>query len=211
MEQEQVVNYAKSLARQARDVNAAPGVYAAAAELLRVYAGPNTQFLAALQRGAPDVKMAGAYGFCCDFIERVLNSFAEYVEAGLLGGVSLERKGELLAVSDFLDMASELIARSEFHPAAAASVAGAALEEFLRGWTIAEGLDVVNCHGMEAYSLLLRQADRLSRQEAKEITSWAGLRNAAAHGEWDAVKERRRVEIMIEGIRLFKRQHSPAA
>lgn len=155
--------------------------------------------------------MEGAYGFCCDFIEQVLNSFAEYVEVGMLGGVSLERKGELHAVADFLDMASDLLKRSEFHPAAGASVAGAALEEFLRGWAIAEGLDVESRHGIEAYSQILREAQLLSRQEAKEITSWAGLRNAAAHGEWETVADRRRVEIMIEGIRLFKQQHSPAA
>lgn len=51
MEQEQLIKYARHLASQARNVNLVPGVYAAAAELLRVYAGPNTQFLAALQRG----------------------------------------------------------------------------------------------------------------------------------------------------------------
>ncbi|HEY2321237.1 MAG TPA: hypothetical protein VGJ82_00105 [Thermoanaerobaculia bacterium] len=210
MEQEQIVAYAKRLAFQARDINAVPGVYAAAAELLRTYAGPNTSFLAALQRGAPDVRMAGAYGFCCDFIEQVLKSFAEYVEAGMLGGVSLERSGELRAVGDFLEMASDLLARNEFHPAAAASIAGAALEEFLRGWATTEGLNIADRRGIEGYSQVLREAQLLSRQEAKDVTSWAGLRNAAAHGEWAIVSDRRRVELMIESIKLFKRQHSPA-
>ncbi len=44
----------------------------------------------------------------------------------------------------------------------------------------------------------------------KDITSWAGLRNHAAHGEWDEVKDKTRVSIMLEGVNLFMRKYSPS-
>jgi hypothetical protein len=42
----------------------------------------------------------------------------------------------------------------------------------------------------------------------KDITSWGGLRNHAAHGEWDEVKDRQRISIMLEGVNLFMRKYS---
>ena len=40
------------------------------------------------------------------------------------------------------------------------------------------------------------------------ITSWGGVRNHAAHGEWDEVSNRDRIKLMLEGVNLFMRQHS---
>ena len=44
--------------------------------------------------------------------------------------------------------------------------------------------------------------------DIKDITSWAGIRNHAAHGEWDHVSDRARVRLMLEGINLFMRQEN---
>ena len=39
-----------------------------------------------------------------------------------------------------------------------------------------------------------------TKQDIKDITSWSGLRNHAAHGEWDLVSDRRQVDLMLQGV-----------
>jgi hypothetical protein len=47
----------------------------------------------------------------------------------------------------------------------------------------------------------------ISKQDAKDILSWGGLRNHAAHGEWDQVSDKQRVQLMLEGVNLFMRKY----
>ena len=60
--------------------------------------------------------------------------------------------------------------------------------------------------GIDAYSKVLRTADLISKQDAKDIVSWAGVRNHGAHGEWEKVNDRDRIKLMLEGVNLFMRQ-----
>lgn len=46
----------------------------------------------------------------------------------------------------------------------------------------------------------------LTKQDIKDITSWAGIRNDATHGNFDEVNDRKRVVNAIEGINLFMRK-----
>jgi hypothetical protein len=86
---------------------------------------------------------------------------------------------------------------------------GATLEEFLRTWVEAEGLPLGNRKlGLETYSQVLRDAGLITKQDGKDITSWAGVRNHAAHGEWDEVSDKTRVALMLEGVNLFMRKYS---
>lgn len=95
------------------------------------------------------------------------------------------------------------------HPAAPVVLVGATLEEFLRTWVEAESLPLGNRKpGLEAYSQLLRDADAISKQDAKDTLSWGGLRNHAAHGEWEEVSDRLRIKLMLEGVNLFLRKYS---
>ena len=94
------------------------------------------------------------------------------------------------------------------HPAAPAVLIGATLEEFLRTWVEAQGMPLGSRKpGLETYSQLLRDADLITKQDAKDISSWGGLRNHAAHGEWEEVKEKQRVQLMLEGVNLFMRKY----
>jgi hypothetical protein len=100
-----------------------------------------------------------------------------------------------------------MLESNSYHPAAAAVLIGASLEEFLRNWVEADGLSIGNAKpGIDAYVKTLRAADSISKQDVKDITSWAGIRNHAAYGEWDAVGNRNRVRLMLEGVNLFMRQ-----
>ena len=169
-------------------------------EFLRNYAGPKSAFL----------KQAEA----CRFIGTLLaivHSFTEYLRAGLATGVSPERQAQLDVVSDLLGQANSLLEDAKYHPAAAAILIGACLEEFLRTWVDAESLSIGKSKpGIDAYSKALRGAELISKQDMKDITSWAGVRNHAAHGEWEQVSDRNRIGLALEGVNLFMRQSQGA-
>ena len=174
-------------------------------EFLRIYAGPKSAFLkqAEVARGFSDYLIAT--------LDSILGSFTEYLQAGLSAGESPERRAQLDVVSDLLGQANSLLEDNRYHPAAAAILIGAALEESLRTWVEAEALSIGNAKsGLDAYCKALRSAELISKQDVKDITSWAGVRNHAAHGEWDKVSDQNRIRLMLEGVNLFMRQKQGA-
>ena len=177
------------------------GAKAQVCEFLRAYAGPKSAFLKQAE---------GASGFSSHMVpplSSIIQSFIEYLEAGLASGVSPERRAQLDVVSDFLVQANALLEDERQHPAAAAVLIGASLEEFLRTWVESNGLSIGNAKpSIDAYSKTLRASELISKQDVKDITSWAGIRNHAAHGEWEQVAERTRIRLMLEGVNLFMRQ-----
>jgi hypothetical protein len=179
----------------------ADGAKAQVCEFLRAYAGPKSAFLRLAEQAE------GYDRYLVATLTAILDSFIQYLESGLASGPSPERKAQLDVVSDVLEQASNMLDNDQYHPAAAAVLIAASLEEFLRTWVEAEGLSVGNAKpGIDAYCKTLRAADLVSKQDAKDITSWAGIRNHAAHGEWQEVSDRARVRLMLEGVNLFMRQ-----
>jgi hypothetical protein len=87
-------------------------------------------------------------------------------------------------------------------------LAGAALEELLRSLVITHSAQVTGRAGLQAYSQALRNTGVLTFQDVKDVTSWAGLRNSAAHGQFDGLSLER-AHIMAEGVNLFMRQKGP--
>jgi hypothetical protein len=179
-------------------------IYAEALEFLRNYAGPQSSYVKTLERYDPR-----RMGSADEATRQLLESFLKYVEAGLHADVSPERRAQLDVVSDFLEMANALLNTKGVHPAAPAMIIGATLEEFLRTWVEAQNLSMGNRNpGLEAYSQVLREADLITKQDGKDITAWAGVRNHAAHGEWDEVSDKNRIALMFEGVNLFLRKYA---
>lgn len=138
----------------------------------------------------------------------VLISFANYIKAGLSEGVTPERNAQLDVVSDLLDQANTLLEDSKVHPAAPAVLIGATLEEFLRTWVEKEELSLGSKKpSIDSYAKTLREAELIDKQDIKDITSWAGIRNDAAHGEWKKVEDGQQISIMLQGVNLFLRKH----
>lgn len=177
-----------------------------ASEFLRAYAGEGSDFYR--QISALDHRIDREVEIV-NKSKQILNAFIRYVENGLLGGRSIVRKAQLEVVSDFLAQAQSLLITKEIHPAAAAVLIGASLEEFLRNWVDELGLWMEGDKtGIDAYARKLRQEDILTAQDMKDITAWAGLRNLAAHGDWGQVADEFRVHLMLEGVNLFMRKYS---
>ena len=143
-------------------------------------------------------------------VEQYEDAYVEYLQAGLASDIPPERKAELDVVSDILEQAHRLLDTKGYHPAAAATLIGAALEEFLRTWVERSGSTVKGKPGIDTYSGALRGQELITKQDAKDISSWAGIRNHAAHGEWDQVSDPNKVGLMLQGVNLFMRQYRSA-
>ncbi len=180
------------------------GMYAEIREFFRAYGGPNSTFVSSLEDADVFHKLHPS-----DILRSILTAFRDYVEAGLHADISPERRAQLDVVSDFLQMAQTLLETSGVHPATAAMLVGATLEEFLRTWVEAQGLSLgERKRGIESYSQVLRDAGLITKQDGKDITSWAGLRNHASHGEWDEISDKSRIALMLEGVNLFMRKYT---
>jgi hypothetical protein len=179
------------------------GATAEAIEFLRVFAGPKSAFYE---------QAAGTSKFFPDPLRKtvasVLTGFRRYVEAGLHEAITPERRAQLDTVSDFLSQADRLLTDPRTHPAAAAVLIGASLEEFLRTWIDAAALSIGPARpGIDVYAKTLLAANLINKQDMKDLTSWAGVRNDAAHGKWELVADPARIKLMLEGVNLFMRQH----
>jgi hypothetical protein len=180
------------------------GAYAEATEFLRVYAGERSIFFQKLHA----LKSETSRSYLAEVVGGTLNAFIRFVENGLIDGISIERKAQIDVVSDFLEQANVLLDSKEVHPAAPTVIIGASLEEFLRTWIEEASLDLEGQKpGLDTYAKVLREAELITKQDIKDITSWGGLRNHAAHGGWDEVNDRSKISIMLDGVNLFMRKY----
>ncbi len=181
---------------------AGEGARAQVSEFMRNYAGPKSSFYLAV------AKPKGLAPHLVKQLIYIVNSFVQYVEAGLHTGISPERRAQLDVISDFLEQAHQLLETKGVHPAAPAVLIGATLEEFLRTWVEYDGLSLGSKKpSLQNYASVLREADLLEKQDVKDITAWGGTRNAAAHGKWDEVSDKNRITLMLEGVNLFMRKY----
>ena len=176
---------------------------AAAVELLARYA-PDSVFheFAAAHKSYDSLKISSVAG--------ALERWVRLSEDGLATGLPFAAQARVEAASDLMDQAEQLLEDASIHPAAAAMLIGAALEELLRSMCIAETVTWVGKPGIGTYADPLRTQDLISKQDHKDITSWCGQRNDAAHGNFDLV-EKSRVRLMADGVNLFMQRHSLTA
>ena len=201
MDTQEITRQAEAMRTRIRQDDNGEGAKAQVCEFLRIYAGPKSAFLKQAESAN------GISGYVVTTLVSILGAFTEYLQAGLSAGESPERRAQLDVVSDLLEQANSLLEDNRYHPAAAGFLIGASLEESLRTWVEAEELSIPNAKpGIDAYCRTLRSADLISKQDVKDITAWAGVRNHAAHGDWDEVSDRKQIRLILEGVNLFMRQ-----
>lgn len=205
METEQVIGHIERLSKAAKDAKTFPairGVSAQITEFLKTM-GPRSSFLEAAQQ------TFGSVEHWRDNLLEILSAFRSHLEAGLSGQVTPKRQAQIEIVSDFLEQSRILLETKGVHPATPIVLAGATLEEFLRNWLEGDGLSLGSRKpSIDAYAQVLVAEEKISKQDHKDITAWAGLRNHAAHGDWAEVSEKQRAAIMLEGINLFMRKYA---
>jgi hypothetical protein len=122
----------------------------------------------------------------------VLRAWADQVEAGIITIPQAEAQGvRAIASTDLMEQVRKLNEDKDVSPAAPIVLAGAALEIALRSAVEELGLELPAKHSISAYSGCLRAARLLSPQDVKDIEQMGGLRNSAAHGDFDTLSHER--------------------
>ncbi len=115
-----------------------------------------------------------------------LQSFEELIHADLF--------------SDFLEMAEYFLDEGYKDPAAV--IAGGVLEEHLRKLCGKHGVTISAKPKLDTMNADLAKSGAYSKNDQKQVTAWAGLRNDAAHGNYSNYGPAE-VKLMVAGIRDF--------
>jgi hypothetical protein len=115
-----------------------------------------------------------------------LQSFEELIHADLF--------------SDFLEMAEYFLQEGYKDPAAV--MAGGVLEEHLRKLCAKHGVTVPTKPKLDSMNSDLAKAGAYNKNDQKQVTAWAGLRNDAAHGNYGNYGDDE-IKLMVAGIRDF--------
>jgi len=123
------------------------------------------------------------YNQLCE-VQGALKGLRRALDAGLLQDLRRLLQADVFA--DFLEMAEHLL--SEGYRDAAAVLIGGVLEDALRKLSETNGLPVMSPQGkpltIDPMNVNLAKADVYQSLTKKQITSWADLRNNAAHGNY---------------------------
>jgi hypothetical protein len=199
MNKEDTIRIGKHILQTATN-NEIEGIASQAKELINAFYGKNNAFYSSLNQ----IDATTPTRIMFDRTFSNLRKFIESIELGIIGTPSYENSIKQSVVNDYMNQAEALLANKTIHPATAAMLIGASLEEFLRNWVEKEGLsDTVESNSIDGYAKRLKAEGFIEKQDYKEITSWAGLRNDAAHGYWEKVASKEKIEIMLKSVSLF--------
>ncbi len=138
-------------------------------------------------------------------VSSVIDTLVYEIEESRFDFQSLERS-EIF--SDFLEMAEHLLEEGYKDPAAV--IVGSTLEEHLKKLSQKYGISVTSDDSRgkirpkkaDALNSELASASAYSKLDQKGVTAWLGLRNEAAHGNYDAYTKVQ-VESMLQSTRDF--------
>lgn len=132
----------------------------------------------------------------------ILEAIKYELENGLLDNLQKLLQADIF--SDFLEMSEHLL--KEGYKDAAAVIIGSVLEDTLRKLATDKGIAIVNDKGksltMEPLNVELARVEAYTQLVKKQITSWADLRNNAAHGHFDQY-DATQVKQMLNFVQTF--------
>jgi len=149
--------------------------------------------------------LTGDDWFVAQRLAGILNALRDDYSAGYMATVEELVHADLF--DDFLDMAQELVNKN--YKDAAAVIAGSVLEEHLRKLA---GLNAVATRTGSSHKKAdtinadLVKAGVYNKLEQKNVTAWLGLRNDAAHGNYESYTTSQ-VQTMLTNVRDFMTRH----
>jgi hypothetical protein len=145
-------------------------------------------------------------GYIITILTGILRALKADYAAGRLQSITELVHADLF--SDFLDMANHLY--SEGYKDAAAVVAGSVLEGHLRKLSEKNGISVEH-NGKpkkaDAMNAELSSAGVYSKLTQKNVTAWLGLRNHAAHGQYNEYSKEQ-VALFLQSVGDFLSKHA---
>lgn len=177
-----------------------------AREFLRVYAGPDSHWLAQaeqlyLNHGENQSRETGIRA-----IGDLLEAWCRQVRHGVIEIVGERALDEIAGTrTDLMGQVRQLLEDRQSHPAAAIVLCGAALEIALRALADAKDIPYPDRPGISNLAKALRAAGLLTVQDVKDLDSYGGMRNHAAHGQFDALSLER-AGLMEQGTNQMLRR-----
>lgn len=177
-----------------------------ALDFLERYAGTHSQWSVRAQQvfdndGERQSMESGARA-----IADVLREWSAQVRAGIAVPHNLDALGARgVASTDLMEQVRTLTADKSVHPAAPVLLAGAALEIALRSSVDELALGLDERPSITAYARRLRSEGMLSAQDMKDVEQMAGIRNTAAHGDFEDLS-RERVGLLEQQVNMFLRR-----
>jgi hypothetical protein len=136
----------------------------------------------------------------------LLRAWADQVEAGIVEVAGSRAWAEVgIASTDVMGQVRHLLEDRAVHPAAPIVLCGAALEIALRAVASARNVSLPDRPVMNTMIGALRSANLLTVQDVKDLESAAGLRNQAAHGQFDDLN-RERAGLMEQQTNILLRR-----
>jgi hypothetical protein len=133
----------------------------------------------------------------------VLREWAAAVSAGIVVPRQVEAQGaRAVASTDLMEQVRVLAEDGSVHSAAPIVLAGAALEVALRSAVDELQLTLIERPSIGAYARRLRQEGFLTTQDVKDVDQMGGVRNLAAHGQFDALSPER-AGLMEQQVNFF--------
>ncbi|MCG3754772.1 hypothetical protein [Amycolatopsis sp. Poz14] len=163
-----------------------------AREFLRLYAGPDSQWFTQaadlyVNHGEGQSRETGIRA-----IGDLLDAWSRQVRAGVIEIFGERALEEISSTrTDLMDQVRHLLEDKTVHSAAPIVLCGAALEIALRAIADAKNVAYPVRSGIDVLAAELRRARLITVQDVKEINVCAGVRNLAAHGEFDALDAKR--------------------
>lgn len=164
------------------------GVVARGGQLITKLYGADSHYFATFQAAiripAFNTMHGNHYRHVSD-VAGILKAVESDLETGMLSNFKSLAQAEVFA--DFLDMAEHLL--GEGYKDAAAVILGAVLEDTLRKIADANGVPVIGSKGkpltIDPLNSAVCKQGVYGLLVQKQVTSWANLRNDAAHGHFD--------------------------
>jgi hypothetical protein len=163
---------------------------------------PGSQYLAQMDRALNQVfdvrRFQNKDYFIMMDLEGVVRALRADYDAGHLQSFQELVHADLF--SDFLEMAEYFLDEGYKDPAAV--MAGGVLEEHLRK-LCGKHLGTISARPkLDTMNTDLAKASAYGKNEQKQVTAWAGIRNDAAHGNYGNYTNDQ-VKLMVAGIRDF--------
>jgi hypothetical protein len=164
------------------------GVVARGGQLITKLYGADSHFFATFQAAVRIPSFNSMHSNHCRHVSEVsgiLKAVESDLESGMLSNFKSLAQAEVFA--DFLDMAEHLL--NEGYKDASAVILGAVLEDSLRKIADGVGVQVIGSNGrpltLDPLNVTVSKQGVYGPLVQKQVTSWANLRNDAAHGHFD--------------------------
>jgi hypothetical protein len=174
-------------------------------QLIRRLYGQDSQYHESLQKVLSTPHFSSMHSNWFNHISElvgILKGIQHDFKSGMLSDFRKLLQAEIFA--DFLDMAEHLL--NEGYKDAAAVLLGAVLEDSLRKLSLSRELSTTSAHGklltIDPLNVALAKDGAYGPLVQKQVTTWANLRNDAAHGHF-AKYDAEQVKQMLIFIQKF--------